>query len=553
MSEPLRDDPASMKNITGSLRSEHALERSHRYRLLDEIARGGMGVVFRATDTALSREVAVKVLQDRFTEASEAARRFVDEARIAGQLQHPGIPAIHDLGTLPDGRPFLAMKLMKGQTLSDLLKRRATPDDERGRFVAVFEHVWHAVGYAHAHGVIHRDLKPANVTVGVFGEVQVMDRGLAKTLAARDRLEVSDVDPNATVAGTVIHSGRDGTDSETRAGTVLGTPAYMAPEQAAGALAKVDQRSDVFGLGAILAVILTGQPPFPASSHESARIQAAQGRLDDCFARLDACGAEPELLALCKRCLSPNRDARPVDANEVGKAVAEILASADERARQAEVSRATAEVRNIEERKRARTKSILSLIVARALGIAGITLGLVQKLAAERDRLDSEKKAADLNRQVEDAQRAAAEGARLARNEEAIAALLERCEEALRVNDVSRAAVAYEAVQKRLNDGVNDRLSARWHRLQSELAMSRDLDEIDQFRWTLAESELNRAAVVEKYTAAFARFLDEPLSSPSPVSIQRVKNSVIRDRLVVNLDRLLRNAPGPEPRVTRCG
>jgi hypothetical protein len=177
----------------------------------------------------------------------------------------------------------------------------------------------------------------------------------------------------------------------------------------------------------------------------------------------------------------------------------------------------------------------------------------VQKIAAERDRLDSEKKAADLNRQVEDAQRAAAEGARLARNEEAIAALLERCEEALRVNDVSRAAVAYEAVQKRLNDGVNDRLSARWHRLQSELAMSRDLDEIDQFRWTLAESELNRAAVVEKYTAAFARFLDEPLSSPSPVSIQRVKNSVIRDRLVVNLDRLLRNAPGPEPRVTRCG
>ena len=122
-------------------------------------------------------------MQERFAGRVGTARRFVDEARITGQLQHPGIPPVHDLGTLPDGRPFLAMKLIKGRTLDALLRDRPDPAADRGRFVAAFEQVCQAVGYAHAHRVIHRDLKPANVMVGAFGEVQVMDWGLAKVLA----------------------------------------------------------------------------------------------------------------------------------------------------------------------------------------------------------------------------------------------------------------------------------------------------------------------------------------------------------------------------------
>src|SRR5947209_9654675 len=133
-----------------------------RYEFLELLARGGMGVIYRAVDTVLGREVAIKVLQERFPVDSGAAHRFVDEARIAAQLQHPGIPAIHDLGTLPDGRPFLAMKLIKGRTLEEYLKDRG-PDSPN--FVAVFEQVCQAVGYAHDHKVIHRDLKPANVMV----------------------------------------------------------------------------------------------------------------------------------------------------------------------------------------------------------------------------------------------------------------------------------------------------------------------------------------------------------------------------------------------------
>src|SRR5262245_26629326 len=244
-----------------------------RYALGDEIARGGMGVVYRATDMAFGREVAVKVLQERFTPDSGTARRFADEARITGQLPPPGIPPAHGLGTLPAGRPFLAMKLIKGETLEDLLKSRLDPSADRGRFVAAFEQVCQALAYAHAHRVIHRDLKPSNVMVGAFGEVQVMDWGLAKLLGA---CPAETTDPGETTSGTAIRSLRESDGEFTQTGSVLGTPAFMPPEQAIGAVAKVDARSDVFGLGAILAVILTGQPPFAAGSAETARVRAAQ-------------------------------------------------------------------------------------------------------------------------------------------------------------------------------------------------------------------------------------------------------------------------------------
>src|SRR5262245_28627522 len=180
--------------------------RTERYQLGEEIARGGMGIVCRATDTVLGREVAVKVLQDKYAPDSAAARRFADEARITGQLQHPNIPAVHDLGVLPDGRPFLAMKLIKGETLEELLKRRGGAVEDRGRFVAAFEQVCQAVAFAHAHDVIHRDLKPANVMVGAFGEVQVMDWGLAKVLGARPE---EWTDPDATTAPTTVRSLRE--------------------------------------------------------------------------------------------------------------------------------------------------------------------------------------------------------------------------------------------------------------------------------------------------------------------------------------------------------
>src|SRR5262249_10499278 len=158
--------------------------------------------------------------------------RFVEEAQIGGQLQHPGIVPVYDVGSFADRRPFFSMKLVRGHTLAVLLRGRPHPSDGLPRFLGIFEQVCQTVAYAHARGVIHRDLKPPNVMVGSFGEVQVMDWGLAKVLpqgGVADDAAAGKTDQEAVVA--TVRSGGDGSD-RSRAGSVLGTPSYMAPEQA---------------------------------------------------------------------------------------------------------------------------------------------------------------------------------------------------------------------------------------------------------------------------------------------------------------------------------
>src|SRR5262249_26960694 len=149
--------------------------------------RGGMGVVYQAHDGTLDRTLAVKVLLEGRRGRADLVRRFLEEAHVMGRLQHPGVPPIHDIGEMPDGRPYFAMKLIRGHTLADLLRGRPSPEHELPRFLAVFAQVCQTVAYAHSQGVIHRDLKPSNVMVGAFGEVQVMDWGLAKVLEGRGR------------------------------------------------------------------------------------------------------------------------------------------------------------------------------------------------------------------------------------------------------------------------------------------------------------------------------------------------------------------------------
>jgi tRNA A-37 threonylcarbamoyl transferase component Bud32 len=150
-----------------------------RYEIEEEIARGGMGAVWQARDTTFQRTVALKVLLPSRQKRPELKQRFLEEAQVLGRLQHPGIPPVHDLGELADGRPFFAMKLIQGRTLGQLLRERSAPAQEMPRFLAIFEQVCQTVAYAHSRGVLHRDLKPSNVMVGSFGEVQVMDWGLA--------------------------------------------------------------------------------------------------------------------------------------------------------------------------------------------------------------------------------------------------------------------------------------------------------------------------------------------------------------------------------------
>jgi tetratricopeptide (TPR) repeat protein len=344
------------------------------YALGELLGRGGMGDVFRARDLEMDRDVAVKILKDRYAPDSSTARRFVEEAKITGQLQHPGIPAVYRVSQLSDGRPFLAMKLIKGQTLDELLKQNATINS-----LAIIESIAQALGYAHAHGVIHRDIKPANVMVGPFGEVQLMDWGLAKLVQNVPSPSVETDDPDATTAPTEIRSGRD--SSYSQAGSILGTPAYMPPEQAGGETDRVGPASDVFGLGALWCKLLTGQAPFSGESAESVRRNAMRGKMEDALLKLSECRAEPGVVALVQQCLSFEPAERPADGNAVAKQVAELRIAAEERAKQAELSRVRAEVETREQRKRRRVLILAGSSMVAVL-LAGLGISFWQMLRA---------------------------------------------------------------------------------------------------------------------------------------------------------------------------
>jgi tRNA A-37 threonylcarbamoyl transferase component Bud32 len=270
-----------------------------RYRPRGFLGGGGMGEVFWVYDSHMRRDVALKVLRQKYRGQRQAARRFLKEVRTHGRLQHPGFAPVYDQGTAGDGRPYFTMKLVKGRTLAELLKERTDPAKnmlqflkEVPRFLVVFEGVCQAVAYAHGEGVIHRDLKPANVMVGAFAEVQVMDLGLAKWLGpARDHEAAPAVrGPTAQAPGAAVS-----VNGETRPGQVLGTLAYMAPEQARGEAERVDRRADVFGLGAILCEVLTGQPPFGGEGWEEALARAQACDHAEAMARLEVCLQYAEL------------------------------------------------------------------------------------------------------------------------------------------------------------------------------------------------------------------------------------------------------------------
>ena len=218
------------------------------YLLLDKLGEGGMGGVFRVQDTTLGRQVALKVI-GIIDSSGELSARLLREAKIIARLEHPGIVPVHDVGTLPDGRVFYTMKLVQGQRLDQhAAELGGVPERLR-----TFKKICEAVSFAHAHDVVHRDLKPQNIMVGRFGEVLVMDWGLAKLLNTTTRTAM-----DGENVGTEKARGERALGTDTGHGVVLGTPGYMAPEQARGEVEIVGPRADVYSLGAVLKFLLEG-------------------------------------------------------------------------------------------------------------------------------------------------------------------------------------------------------------------------------------------------------------------------------------------------------
>ncbi|HWF06629.1 MAG TPA: serine/threonine-protein kinase, partial [Candidatus Angelobacter sp.] len=277
-----------------------------RYRALKLLGHGGMGTIWLAEDSVLHRMVALKVLSAESSSA-DLASRLMQEAVILARLEHPGIVPVHDAGTLPDGRTFYCMKYVEGQTLNQHIARL----DLRQR-LQLLQRIAEPLAFAHSRGIIHRDLKPGNVMVGAFGEVLIMDWGLAKVMSVAEKSFPAGTDAASTEATSTAHSSlrpapaTPASSATTAHGTVLGTPGYMAPEQERGEIHLIDQRTDVFGLGALLQYML----------RDRSRNQPKDGTTES---------VPRPLRAICQRAMANEMSARYVSVQEMAADIGKYL------------------------------------------------------------------------------------------------------------------------------------------------------------------------------------------------------------------------------------
>ena len=316
LAEPPKDSDLENVELEDSLLSSPQF--GQRYALERVLGEGGMGAVYLYRDKQIGRRVALKVLSES-RRTSDASARFVREARVQGQLEHPAVVPVYDLGVDPEGAPFFTMKRVRGVTLEEIIEAlREMPEEvgrsySRRRLLTAFSNVCLAVDFAHRHGVLHRDLKPSNIMLGHFGEVYVLDWGLAKVLGAPEEEMAEELDlPQAA-------------DGSTMPGALMGTPGYMSPEQLRGEHDRLGPRADIYGLGAILFELLTGMELHPRDS--LARVTGST--LSEVEARPSVRAPEasvaPELETVVVRAtrLSPER--RYGSAREMSEAIERFL------------------------------------------------------------------------------------------------------------------------------------------------------------------------------------------------------------------------------------
>ncbi len=385
---------------------------SRRYRLGEEVARGGMGAILRVWDHDLRRNLAMKVMldapgpeatQQRSRRDQRIVSRFLEEAQITGQLDHPGIIPVHELGVEADGRLWFTMQLVRGRDLQKIYRLVAEEEDgwNQTRALGVLLKTCEAMAYAHSKGVIHRDLKPANVMVGRFGEVYVMDWGVARVLGQKDPHDLRLRRGSPLDTSKPPDSGIHLLESQlvTMDGDVVGTPSYIAPEQARGEIDRVGPRSDVYSVGAMLYQLLTNRIPYveAKNDHSHRVLVRLMKRPPIPIHELDP-KVQPELVAICEKAMAREMDERYASMEELAN---DLRAYLEHRVVHAYETGAVAELRKWVVRNKALAATAATAIFMALAGL-GAT-GYVQ--AAGRRAANEQREVAQAERQVAQAER----------------------------------------------------------------------------------------------------------------------------------------------------
>jgi len=462
----------------------------------EEIARGGMGAVILARDKAIQRELAVKVMRPQIADSEEHRLRFLEEAQVTGQLEHPNIVPIHELGKDAEGNLYFTMKLVRGRSLAQILKdmRDAeagspTPPHSLSDLLNTFLKICDGMAFAHSKGVIHRDLKPDNIMVGEFGEVQIMDWGLAKVVGQDPRPKTQDPKPGeegqeeASVerptspstssgqanaqrstseselreADTVpaggpqsairnqesVRSVRSGSDiALTVDGQITGTPAYMPPEQAEGKIYLLDHRSDVYSLGAILYEILTLERPIEGDTVHKVLLNVSEGKITPPEQRTPGRHIPKELTAVVMKAMAKNRRKRYQSVQDLGQDIKLFL-----------------EGRSVSAKEDTFVESLVKLVkrnkaVSLATGVATVVLliGAVVAFA----KVTAERNEAVRQKEIAEGERKEAQQAREKQRATALEASLELALQSVRAAEGGRmgeAEIRAEAAEKLASDG----------------------------------------------------------------------------------------------------
>lgn len=371
-------------------------DQAQKYDLGEELAKGGMGAILDAKDRCIRRRVAMKVMLSGKKLSDAQILRFIEEAQITGQLEHPNIVPVHELGVDSSGNVFYTMKLVHGTTLASVIaKLRAGDRETQERFplirlLSIFQRVCEAVAYAHSKGVIHRDLKPANIMLGDFGEVLVMDWGLAKVLPREPEEESAEPAPAADWIIDGIREDDPDAAILTRDGDLMGTPHYMAPEQAQGRTHAVDQRTDIFALGIILYEILTLQRPFTGDSTAAILTQVRENHYP--APRTHSSRQRPiaaPLAAVITKAMATEQTDRY---QQVTDLTGDIESYLNGFATQAEQAGPLRQAMLLIQRHKALTASLSAVILALAVGL-GIALHQRQEALAAKEEAEHSEKA----------------------------------------------------------------------------------------------------------------------------------------------------------------